>query len=77
MWDLWWAKRNMDRFSQGTSVSPAKHSTDCCTLIIVRGWYNRPVAASVRVDSIPLHLKVGRNASSKSVITKNLETNAA
>jgi cellulose synthase/poly-beta-1,6-N-acetylglucosamine synthase-like glycosyltransferase len=36
MWDLWWTKRQWGRFSfQVTSVSLAKHSTDCSTLIIV------------------------------------------
>jgi hypothetical protein len=37
-------------------VPPASYSTDCATLIIIRGWYNRPVAASVIV-SVPLHPK--------------------
>jgi hypothetical protein len=41
-------------------VSLAKHSTYYSTLIIIiiiiiRGWYNRPVVASVIVDSVPLH----------------------
>jgi hypothetical protein len=35
--------------------SPAKHSTGCSTLIIIiRGWYNRPVVASVIVGSVSL-----------------------
>jgi hypothetical protein len=29
--------------------------------IIIRGWYNRPVVASVRVDSVPLCLKRKKN----------------
>jgi hypothetical protein len=41
MWDLWWIKRHWCWFSPSTSVSPANHSTDCCTLII-RGWDSRP-----------------------------------
>jgi hypothetical protein len=55
MWDLWWTTRNWERFFPSSSVSPAKHSTDCSTLIIIRGWYKRPVVASVIVDSVPLH----------------------
>jgi hypothetical protein len=45
MWDLWWAKWHWDRFSPGTSVSPANsHSTDCSphSSSTTRGWYNRP-----------------------------------
>jgi hypothetical protein len=37
-------------------------ATDYSTLIIIiiiRGWYNRPVLASVIVDSIPFHSKRG------------------
>jgi hypothetical protein len=42
MWDLWWL---WVRFSPSTSVSPANtHSTDCSTIINVRGWYNRPIS---------------------------------
>jgi hypothetical protein len=50
-------KMDWGRFSLSTSVSPAEHSTDCSTLIIIiiimiiRGWYSRPVVASVIVDS--------------------------
>jgi hypothetical protein len=29
--DLWWTKRHWEMFSLSTSVSPAKHSTDCST----------------------------------------------
>jgi hypothetical protein len=37
MWDLWWTKRHLGRFSPSTSVSPANsHSTDCSILIISR-----------------------------------------
>jgi hypothetical protein len=47
MWDLWWTKWHWGRFSQRTSVSPANpHSTDC-SIIIIRGWYNRPEVADV------------------------------
>jgi hypothetical protein len=35
---------------------PAKHSIECST-VIIRVWYNRPIVASVIVDSIPLHPK--------------------
>jgi hypothetical protein len=61
MWDLQWAKQHWSRFSPSTSVSPAKHSIKCSTLIIVhhKGWYNRPVVASVIVDSVAVHLKKG------------------
>jgi hypothetical protein len=34
-WDLWWTKRHWNRFSPSTSVSPATHSTDCSTLVIM------------------------------------------
>jgi hypothetical protein len=34
MWDLWWPKRHSGRFSPGTSVYPANHSTYCSTVII-------------------------------------------
>jgi hypothetical protein len=45
MWDLWWTKWHCFGFSSSTSVSPANsHSTDCYTLCIIRGWYNRPVS---------------------------------
>jgi hypothetical protein len=50
MWDLWWTKRHWGRFSPSTLVSPAKHFTDCSTLVIIQDWYNRPVVASVIVD---------------------------
>jgi hypothetical protein len=36
MWDLWWTKWRLGRFSPSTSVSSSKfHSTDCSTLIII------------------------------------------
>jgi hypothetical protein len=35
MWDLWLTKGHCDRFSQSTSVSPANHSTDCSTFVII------------------------------------------
>jgi hypothetical protein len=35
----------------------ATHSTDCSTDIIIRGWYNRPVVASVIEDSAPVYSK--------------------
>jgi hypothetical protein len=44
-------------FAPSTSVSAAQHSTDCFTLIIIRGGYKRPVVGSVIVDSVPLHTK--------------------
>jgi hypothetical protein len=56
MWDLWWTKRHWGRFSPSTLVSLGKHSIDCSTLIIIQGWYNRPVLASVIVDSVPLQV---------------------
>jgi hypothetical protein len=46
--------------SSSTSVTPAKNFTDSSTLIIIhitRGWYNRPVVASVIVNSVPLYHK--------------------
>jgi hypothetical protein len=34
MWDLWWTKRNLGRFSPSTSVFPANsHSNDYSTLV--------------------------------------------
>jgi hypothetical protein len=37
-------KRQWGRFSPSTTVSPAKYSIDCSTLIIIiRRWYIRPV----------------------------------
>jgi hypothetical protein len=53
MWDLWWTMRHWRRFYSSTSVSLAKYSTDCSTVIIIRGWYNRSVVVSVIVDSVP------------------------
>jgi hypothetical protein len=35
MWDLWWTKQHCGKFLLNTSVSPAKHSADCSTLIII------------------------------------------
>jgi hypothetical protein len=32
--------------------------------LIIRGWYNRPVIASIIVDSIPLHPKKRRKTGS-------------
>jgi hypothetical protein len=37
----------VDEVALGQVFSPAKHSTDCSTLITIHGWYNRPVVASV------------------------------
>jgi hypothetical protein len=56
MWDLWWTKRHYDRFKVFRSPTPsippiAPHSSS----IIIRGWYNRPVVASVIVDYGPLN----------------------
>jgi hypothetical protein len=48
MWGLWWAKRHWGRFSPSTSVSPANHSTNFSSIIITRGWHNRPMVAAVR-----------------------------
>jgi hypothetical protein len=31
MWDLWWTKRNWDKFSPSTTASLAKHFTYCST----------------------------------------------
>jgi hypothetical protein len=43
MWDLWRGNWHWGRFSPSTSVSPANlHPTDCSTIIIIWGWYNRP-----------------------------------
>jgi hypothetical protein len=50
-------------FSPSTKGSLASPSTGCSTpviiIIIVRGWYSRPVLASLIVDSGPLHPKNG------------------
>jgi hypothetical protein len=35
-------KAAMEQVSPSSSVSPANHSTDCSTLIIIWEWYNRP-----------------------------------
>jgi hypothetical protein len=48
MCDLWWAKWHWGRFSASTSVSPANlYSTNCSTITIIWGWYNRPVMAAL------------------------------
>jgi hypothetical protein len=51
MWYLWWTKWHWGRFSPSTSVSPANlHSTNYSTItiiIIIWGWYNRPILAAV------------------------------
>jgi hypothetical protein len=48
--DLWWTKRHWSMLCPSTSVSPAKHSTDCFSLII-QDLYIRLAVASVIVDS--------------------------
>jgi hypothetical protein len=35
MWDLWWTEWHWGRLSASTSISSAKHPTDCCTPIII------------------------------------------
>jgi hypothetical protein len=57
MWDLWWTRRHWGRFCPSTSVSLVAHSTGCSTLTI-RGWYSRPIVASV-----PLHPRKLNNKS--------------
>jgi hypothetical protein len=58
MWHLWWTKWHCGRFSLSISVSLAKNSTDCSTFIIViRGWYDRPVVASIIIGSVRLYPK--------------------
>jgi hypothetical protein len=57
MWDLLCKKWHWGRFSPSTSVSPAEHSSDCSILIIILGWYNRPLVVSVVVNSVPLDPK--------------------
>jgi hypothetical protein len=50
----------LGQVSLSTSVSPAKHFADHCTLIIhsiIRSWYNTSVLASVLVNSVPLNPK--------------------
>jgi hypothetical protein len=43
MWHLWWTKQHWGRFSQSASVSAANHhSTDFSSIIITRGWHNKP-----------------------------------
>jgi hypothetical protein len=54
MWGLWWTKRHWGRFSPSTSVSPANHSTNFSSIIITRGWHNRPISGrSVEWTLIP------------------------
>jgi hypothetical protein len=40
--------------------------------IIIRGWYDRPVVASVMVDSVPLQTKREMNGQITSTLVKNL-----
>jgi hypothetical protein len=47
MWDLWWTKWHWGRFSLSTSISPANPQSTNCSIIIIRGWYNRPTVADV------------------------------
>jgi hypothetical protein len=55
MWGLWWTKRNWGRFAPSISVSPANHSTDFSSIIITRGWHNRPLCGrSVAWTLIPV-----------------------
>jgi hypothetical protein len=57
MWGLWWIKRHWGRFSPGTWVSPAKHSTNFSIIISTRGWHNRPISGRsaewTQLDSTP------------------------
>jgi hypothetical protein len=57
MWGLWWTKRQWDRFSPSTSVSPANHSTNFSIIIIIRGRHNRHISGRsarwTQLDSIP------------------------
>jgi hypothetical protein len=55
MWDLWWTTQNWGR---STSVFPAKHSIDSSTLIIVRGWCNKPIVSLVIVVSVLFRSKI-------------------
>jgi hypothetical protein len=54
---LLWTKRHWGRFSPSTSVSPANHSTNFFSIIITRGWHNRPIdgrrAEWTQLDSTP------------------------
>jgi hypothetical protein len=46
MWDLWWTKWRLGRFSPSTSVSPAIFIPQIFPQSpspIIWGWYNRPV----------------------------------
>jgi hypothetical protein len=54
MWGFWWTKWHWGRFSPSTSVSPANHSTDFSSIILTRGWHNRPLSGrSVEWTFIP------------------------
>jgi hypothetical protein len=61
MWDLYWKKWSLGRYSPSTSVSPPKlHSTNCSTISIIYhvGLYNRPVVVAVPsgLSLIPLRI---------------------
>jgi hypothetical protein len=51
--DVCMTKPHCGRFCPSTSASPAKHSTDCSTLIIIRGWYNRPNSGLSSISTSP------------------------
>jgi hypothetical protein len=40
-------KASLGQFSPSTSVSPANHSTNFSIIIIIRGWHNRSLVATV------------------------------
>jgi hypothetical protein len=64
MWDLWWTKWRWGRFSPSTSVSlsifiPSTSSQS--PLLIIWGWYNRPVVAVVPRDPVSPPLRIKKN----------------
>jgi hypothetical protein len=63
MWDLWWIKRHWGSFPPRTSVSPAKCSTDCSTLIII---HHHPALQQL-VDLVPLHPQKKKKVKSKAI----------
>jgi hypothetical protein len=54
MWDLWWLKRQWDRFCPSTLVSPANsHSTNSSTLTVIRDLYIRRRLRNKWIQSHP------------------------
>jgi hypothetical protein len=49
MWDLWWTNRHWSGFPPGTSVSPAKNSAYCSTVIMIIIHHHLPGLADLDV----------------------------